>query len=1825
LYDESSQTFPEENLKLFREILKAVVWFRDNLTSEEIDLIDEIFGVNLNELKKHTFTIFINNVLFSQNPETGEWWLYDEVSRSFPEEKLTGFKELLSRVIYLRDEIKENNLAKAFNEAYGLEGTAEEIDFSHLTKEDLSFFGRILYDDEGKIKPEKDIDMLIEYLPYVASIIGAINQHILPSSLFLEWTRRRHFEISGLPSSLNSDLIDNFGRETMVRFSDALFTLSFYMKHFLREASRHHLDVEDFNAVYDLHSLSSDYKLRYPDYDLAAALFMIISDYPGDFAKEFSGVVAKEYMENIPYVRELMGILQTCEDLRAALRKFHNIRIPATDFNLNPRNFHRFKLKEVGNFLFKIADLAREGTYQDVESYKEMMLKVYHNWERIGRMLGRRIEFSPGRIGFEYRILGGQVTIFIHDGWGFKNIVNPYTVSQLAISFVAEGESLSEVARRYGTKEYALIADATQIVSITERKQRGGLDYQYRFTKQLKHIYLPNEKEFYQTAQVYDATAPKGWLVKEEIEDTYAGYTLSIKYDYSKFKIFTGRRRIPLYIPDRIITKIIVNGREYTYIEARNDLESVTRQGVCRGSYHQHITYYTPRGKSYEIERVIDLAAGNILEEIDKEDGVHTYNTYTSAFMQILGIASRSVKYDIYTGEELSVTTFDENKDFKFTPQGIRIVSHIKDKVVALDITQEKDFLNKLHREIRKNHRIWRETRFYYEDAFIAGFGAASHSEDFDLFTGLKISTSHFLEFNKFGGISFKINKLIKETAKIVIFDGKGKIEEVYEGEKVEYENGRIYAEKVNVYSYEEGYWKARRIASKVERFSWDSLTQSKKGLVYSRISFPQTLMDLTNYYGAYRVLEIEEIRPKVGMRLRMFVNLVNGEPVRFITPRHIIDVDFNSLDVEVASRKTNLAGEVIEETETLVDELGRPKGLEGREVKDAQGRILKAHLIKHLTNPNTGEEKYLIQRFPDGLVDVVLIYSKVLGEVIWQVNIDYNEEEIEAGTQTIAYRNGVRLGEVKHTETLRVGEAKLYKREYFAIGSWQEYEQDAYSGLLNNIRIYTKVNGVDRVYYVHRQYDELDIVESWIMHLEGNRSLWVLRANRQRIDRDNKEIYFEFTWSGAHTETAVLDVGTGLFPRFIYDVEYEEGKFARWITEVEFDALGIEKSRNIYVDKDKNQEIDRDERRNWWVLKSERERIERSNYTVIHRYQKPNTAKGLMIINTQFGKEMGGTIEDVDMGEGLFEAFSYQIQFSLDLREIGRITRNSLGELVSKAWELEGAFNFEAQESTVYYITAWGEEGHMLIDTQSAFVSGYDFINIEVSPGIYDTWRIRIDYTERGTFKHSYKFSEALNMVMEEYFARDSTGLTQRYIDYTKDKKEMTYTYNVTGKLRFIESNLRKIENFYDKRGLLRGGIIEDKYTQERVIDFATEHEFTFRYGMQVSTLSINKENYWFNYLRGILDHTEVKYYNPYGTFLYGFIGEGSQQQKIEPVYDINGRIKIAEDVLFTRGVIESASWIYLKDESGEFSVPCRYLFDYQWIKGELNYNVEEFVEEILNDTYREFQDIEGRVYKQSEKGIDDKFMLSINYEGGTSRRRDLKIYHQDRLSPILTYTYQNNNLMRLKELDLSSAELNSIAYLEPDTWLLPIRITQLEGRYPIHWKEYSFITDNYFGRVPIAEDAYGNTKITTDYIFGSNILKQGYLVDRHHRLIEKYKANNVYYAEELLSSGELQYIKLKSGQLLRAVKLMPVEGVQRDIYYPTDDVLGRKFYEEFVNFEGKWKGFYRYKPESLTPQNSLLAFDSHLIWESQTLGEEKLININIEDKLKEMLPFSG
>jgi len=116
--------------------------------------------------------------------------------------------------------------------------------------------------------------------------------------------------------------------------------------------------------------------------------------------------------------------------------------------------------------------------------------------------------------------------------------------------------------------------------------------------------------------------------------------------------------------------------------------------------------------------------------------------------MEFLGIASRSVKYDMYTGQALSITTFDKDRDIKATQEGIRLVLHIDDKVTALSITQEKDFLNKLYRETRKNHRIRRETRFYFEESFIDGFGAATRSETFDSITGLRISKSEFKDFN---------------------------------------------------------------------------------------------------------------------------------------------------------------------------------------------------------------------------------------------------------------------------------------------------------------------------------------------------------------------------------------------------------------------------------------------------------------------------------------------------------------------------------------------------------------------------------------------------------------------------------------------------------------------------------------------------------------------------------------------------------------------------------------------------------------------------------------------------------------------------------------------------------------------------------------------------------------------------------------------------------------------------------------------------------------------------------------------------------------------
>ena len=228
--------------------------------------------------------------------------------------------------------------------------------------------------------------------------------------------------------------------------------------------------------------------------------------------------------------------------------------------------------------------------------------------------------------------------------------------------------------------------------------------------------------------------------------------------------------------------------------------------------------------------------------------------------------------------------------------------------------------------------------------------------------------------------------------------------------------------------------------------------------------------------------------------------------------------------------------------------------------------------------------------------------------------------------------------------------------------------------------------------------------------------------------------MHFDFIWSNAHTETNVMDAQTGLFIRITYEVEPEAGRFARWVILIEFGALGIEAKRGMYVDADRNGTISDFEKQNHWVMLAQRVgEPDKLNQTITNRYRVANSNKtGIMLVNSQVGKEIDGTVEAIDMGDGLFEKFPYEIELSDDLREIGRTTKNSQGAIVMRAKEEE--FDFGKHLSTVRYATAWGDVGIAFVDTQSSLNTGYDYEDAEVAPGIYDTEE-GMSYTDRGVF----------------------------------------------------------------------------------------------------------------------------------------------------------------------------------------------------------------------------------------------------------------------------------------------------------------------------------------------------------------------------------------------------------------------------------------------------------------------------------------------------------
>ena len=175
-------------------------------------------------------------------------------------------------------------------------------------------------------------------------------------------------------------------------------------------------------------------------------------------------------------------------------------------------------------------------------------------------------------------------------------------------------------------------------------------------------------------------------------------------------------------------------------------------------------------------------------------------------------------------------------------------------------------------------------------------------------------------------------------------------------------------ADTVIVSEYKNAYWSARTIASLSEKWSWNVSAQAVSQLIHSTKPLRRRKIDTA--YGNYQTLEVEYAKPSLGTRMSIFVELAGGKQVKFVAPSRIIEVKFNSLGIEEASRTVNLLGGEIEATKSELDSLGRPNP-----VKDAQGKALSAHLLKQAIKSDTGAMRYLSQNFNNGLVDMVSIY----------------------------------------------------------------------------------------------------------------------------------------------------------------------------------------------------------------------------------------------------------------------------------------------------------------------------------------------------------------------------------------------------------------------------------------------------------------------------------------------------------------------------------------------------------------------------------------------------------------------------------------------------------------------------------------------------------------------------------------------------------------------------------------------------------------------------------------------------------------------------------
>ena len=297
----------------------------------------------------------------------------------------------------------------------------------------------------------------------------------------------------------------------------------------------------------------------------------------------------------------------------------------------------------------------------------------------------------------------------MYDGYTVNSKVQPESIAKLTVSFVAEGKNLREVRSSF-RQDSQIITHSTQIASISVR----GVPLNYRDVEatHTRYTFTPDGRLFQVTMQTYDAL--NGKLVQEVVESS-EGYRLVKNYTYANNSwVYYDDAGQPFFVPTAVETFVEVGGVRVLVSRAVNTGIDFASETVT-----QRITYYNPIGAvSNEVTRIVNVAAGNTLEEKD-EDGYTRYE-YQSAFLELLGIAAKVTKY-AYDGQALSVTTFDQKTGIKLTYNGVRIETHTNDIVNGIMILQEKDNIGNIFREVRSNNYTRREFIRHYSNPLWAG------------------------------------------------------------------------------------------------------------------------------------------------------------------------------------------------------------------------------------------------------------------------------------------------------------------------------------------------------------------------------------------------------------------------------------------------------------------------------------------------------------------------------------------------------------------------------------------------------------------------------------------------------------------------------------------------------------------------------------------------------------------------------------------------------------------------------------------------------------------------------------------------------------------------------------------------------------------------------------------------------------------------------------------------------------------------------------------------------------------------------------------------